>query len=260
MVMSDTLQNVKHEQTQIEQISAAINELSTTSQEVSDKAIMAEEETRKSQSNVEDGKLTLDKNISLTNDINASVTETATLVDELRQFAVKIGSVTEVITSISEQTNLLALNAAIEAARAGEAGRGFAVVADEVRNLASKTQSSTISIQDLISDLQTQSEKANNNMTQNVELIQESVLLADQVKASFDEISSAIESISDINTLVATASQQQTSVTEDISVNSTQTFDLVQQNVSAVNQTLMASSELAQLAETQKDELAFFKV
>jgi len=97
-------------------------------------------------------------------------------------------------------------------------------------------------------------------MSQNVELIEQSVLLADQVKASFEDISKAVESISDINTLVATASQEQFCVTEDISKNVTQAFDLVQQNVAAVDETLQASAELAQMAEEQKKELAFFRV
>jgi len=259
-IMNSTKSNSQDEMAQVEQISTAINELSSTSQEVSSKAVMAEDEARKANENVTSGKLTLEKNIQLTSDINTSVTDTAIIVKELKDFSDEIGSVTEVIKTISEQTNLLALNAAIEAARAGEYGRGFAVVADEVRNLASKTQESTVSIQAIIEKLQIQSEKANNNMTQNVELIEQSVLLADQVKASFEDISRAVESISDINTLVATASQQQFCVTEDISKNVTQAFDLVQQNVSAVDETLQASSELAQMAEEQKKELAFFRV
>ena len=258
--MDSTKSNSQDEMAQVEQISTAINELSSTSQEVSSKAVMAEDEARKANENVANGKLTLEKNILLTSDINTSVTDTAQIVKELKDFSDEIGSVTEVIKTISEQTNLLALNAAIEAARAGEYGRGFAVVADEVRNLASKTQESTVSIQAIIEKLQTQSERANSNMTQNVELIEESVLLADQVKASFEDISRAVESISDINTLVATASQQQFCVTEDISKNVTQAFDLVQQNVAAVDETLQASAELAQMAEEQKKELAFFRV
>jgi len=258
-IMGNTKSNSQDEMAQVEQISTAINELSSTSQEVSSKAVMAEDEARKANENVANGKLTLEKNILLTSDINNSVTDTAIIVKELKDFSDEIGSVTEVIKTISEQTNLLALNAAIEAARAGEYGRGFAVVADEVRNLASKTQESTVSIQAIIEKLQTQSEKANSNMTQNVELIEESVLLADQVKASFEDISHAVESISDINTLVATASQQQFCVTEDISKNVTQAFDLVQQNVAAVDETLQASTELAQMAEEQKKELAFFR-
>lgn len=260
VIMKDTKSNSQEELAQVEQISTAINELSSTSQEVSNKAVMAEDETRKARENVGNGKQTLEKNISLTSDINASVTDTAEIVEELRSFAVEIGSVTDVINSVSEQTNLLALNAAIEAARAGEHGRGFAVVADEVRNLASKTQESTVSIQEIIEKLQSQSERANDNMAKNVELIEESVVLSDHVKASFEDISAAVESISEINALVATASQQQHCVTEDISKNTTQAFDLVQENVAAVDETLQASSELAQMAETQKSELEFFKV
>jgi methyl-accepting chemotaxis protein len=259
-VMDDTQKNALNELAQMEQIATAINELSSTSQEVSNKAVQAEEETRKAQESVTSGKLTLENNITLTNDIDASVADTAKIFEELKQFAFEIGSVTEVINNISDQTNLLALNAAIEAARAGEQGRGFAVVADEVRSLASKTQESTINIQEIIEKLQSQSEKANKNMSENVGLIQKSVLLADHIKASFEEVSSAVQSISDINMLVATASEQQYCVTEDISKNTTQTFDLVHQNVSAIEQTLQASLELSQLAESQKSELSFFRV
>ncbi|WP_435234787.1 methyl-accepting chemotaxis protein [Psychromonas sp. PT13] len=259
-VMNDTLKNMESEKLQVELISTAINELSSTSQEVSRKAVNAEEETKNSLETIDNSKVTLEKNINLTNEISNSVNETAMMVDELRKFSIDIGTVTDVIKGISEQTNLLALNAAIEAARAGEAGRGFAVVADEVRALASKTQSSTISIQDIIQKLQAQSEKASANMVQNVNLIEGSVELADQVKASFEDIAKAINAISEINALVATASIEQTNVTEDISKNTTQAYDLVQQNVSAINQTLQATEELAKLAQTQKDDLKFFKI
>ncbi|QFT12784.1 methyl-accepting chemotaxis protein [Vibrio sp. THAF190c] len=260
VIMKETKFNAQEELSQVEQISTAINELSSTSLEVSQQAIAAEEEAKKAKDNVESGKETLEKNIALTSSIDTSINESANIVNELRQFAMDIGSVIDVINSISEQTNLLALNAAIEAARAGEYGRGFAVVADEVRSLASKTQDSTISIQEIIEKLQKQSEIAQNNMVHNVELIEQSVQLADNVKASFERIESSAESISDINAMVATASQEQFSVTEDISKNTTAAFDLVQQNVSGVNETLQASAELAKLAETQKSELGFFKV
>ncbi|MBW8190501.1 methyl-accepting chemotaxis protein [Neiella marina] len=260
VVMTETLRNMEQEKLQVEQISTAINELSSTSQEVSSKAINAEEQTREGLSRLNIGKATLEKNIALSGDINSSVAATADIINELRKFSIEIGSVLEVINGISEQTNLLALNAAIEAARAGDAGRGFAVVADEVRALASKTQQSTVSIQDIISKLQDQSAKASDNMTHNVELIEDSVVLADQVKASFEDISQAIEAISEINALVATASQEQTSVTDEISRSTTEAFDLVRQNAAAINQTLQASAELAQLAQNQQDELTFFKV
>ena len=259
-IMADTKVNSQDELSQVEQISTAINELSATSQDVSEKAVLAENQTTAAHENVVKGKETLEKNIALTREINSSVSNTAEMVHELKAFAVEIGSVTDVIKTISEQTNLLALNAAIEAARAGEYGRGFAVVADEVRNLASKTQESTVSIQGIIEKLQLQSEKANDNMVKNVQLIEDSVLLADYVKASFEDISAAVESISEVNSLVATASQQQFCVTEDVSKNTTQVFDLVKKNVEAMDETLQASSDLSRMAEEQESELGFFKV
>ncbi|MCC9650232.1 methyl-accepting chemotaxis protein [Vibrio sp. MA64] len=260
VIMNDTKHNAQKELSQVEQISTAITELSSTSQEVSQQALVAEEEARKAKENVESGKQTLEQNIALTGSIASAVNESTNIVDELRQFAIEIGSVTEVINSISEQTNLLALNAAIEAARAGEYGRGFAVVADEVRSLASKTQESTVSIQEIIEKLQKQSVRAHDDMAQNLELIEQSVQLADSVKALFEDISRSVESISDINAMVATAAQEQFNVTEDISKNTTLAFELVQQNVSGVDETLQASSELAKLAEAQKSELNFFKI
>jgi len=259
-IMNNTIENIKEEKLQMEQISTAIYELSSTSQEVSRNAVHAEDETKNSLNTLESSKKTLEKNMVLTNDISISVSETSSIVQELRSFSMEIGTVTEVIKGISDQTNLLALNASIEAARAGEAGRGFAVVADEVRALALKTQSSTLNIQEIINKIQTQSEEASTNMTKNVDLIAGSVELAGQLKASFEDISSGINSISEINALVATASLEQTSVTEDISKNATQAYDLVQQNASSSNQILKASERLAELAKAQKIELEFFKV
>ncbi|MUL16066.1 methyl-accepting chemotaxis protein [Aliivibrio fischeri] len=260
VVMEITANNSQHELAQVEEISTAISELSSTSKEVTTNATHAEEEAQSAINNVDIGKQHLENSMSLTRSINDSVQQTASMIEELRANTVNIGEVTNVISSISDQTNLLALNAAIEAARAGEQGRGFAVVADEVRNLAAKTQQSTQHIQEIISKLQSQSEKANNNMIENVTLIQQSVVLAEDVKLSFNDIENSVQAISDINTLVATASQEQYSVTEDIAKNTTRTFDLVNENVSSIHQTQLVSQELAKLAEQQKSEIALFKL
>jgi methyl-accepting chemotaxis protein len=184
----------------------------------------------------------------------------ATMIEELKNNAHDIGEVTSVISSISDQTNLLALNAAIEAARAGEQGRGFAVVADEVRSLAAKTQKSTQNIQDIIAKLQAQSEKANDNMISNVTAIHQSVDLSKNVKSSFEGIAESVRSISNINSLVAAASQEQNKGTEDIALNTTSALDLINENVAAVSQTQQASQDLAVLAMKQSEELSFFTV
>ena len=259
-VMGDTKSNAQRELSEMEQISTAINELASTSEEVSQQAVLAEDGAQQAKTNVEKGKQALDKNIQLTHSISTAITESVDIVNELRRFAIEIGSVTDVINSISEQTNLLALNAAIEAARAGEHGRGFAVVADEVRTLASKTQESTVNIQGIIEKLQLQSEKAQQNMEHNVGLIDESVNYINDVNTYFNDIEKAVVAISDVNALVATAAQEQFSVTESISKNATHAFDLVQNNVGSVDETLQASTELSKLAEDQKQELAYFRV
>ena len=260
IVMQNTASNAQYELAQVEEISHAISELSTTSREVTSNAVHAEEEVSKAIDSVSQGNKTLDESILLTQKINESVQQTASMIAELKTNAMDIGEVTAVISSISDQTNLLALNAAIEAARAGEYGRGFAVVADEVRNLASKTQESTQSIQEIIAQLQAQSERANDNMISNVELIQELVALSENVKSSFGYIENSVQSISKMNALVASTSQEQFTLTERIGLNVSNTFDLVNQNVAAINQTQQSAKELSQLAVSQKKELEFFKV
>ncbi|SHO55726.1 methyl-accepting chemotaxis protein [Vibrio quintilis] len=259
-VMNQAAVTAEEELREIESVSTAVSELSSTSREVSANATMAEERAQTAIGSVQEGHQGLDSAIRLTEMIDHSVTETASMIEQLRSDAMNIGQVTGVISDISEQTNLLALNAAIEAARAGETGRGFAVVADEVRVLAGKTHSSTQTIQEIIDQLQVQSEKVSNNMTENVKVIQQSVELSAQIKASFDAIVGSVQDISEVNTLVASASNEQFSVTSDVAENATRTFDLVSQNVGAVGKTLEAAQHLAALAERQKSSLAFFRL
>ena len=259
-VMSETEANAQNEQSQVEQIATAINELSSTASEVSQNAANAESAASDATSKVSEGANALDSSDEIFGKVANSVDETSKIVHHLQEYSVEIGTVVEVINSISEQTNLLALNAAIEAARAGEQGRGFAVVADEVRSLAAKTQQSTIDIQEIISKLQAQANDANDFMQSNLLLTEESRTYSAQLREAFSSITQSVQLISDMNTQVATASEEQSGVTQDISQNVSHTFDLVHQNVSGIKESKKASEELSSLAERQKELLSFFKL
>lgn len=259
-VMNDTESNARQELSQMEQIATAINELSSTASEVSQNTANAENAAGDATLQVKDGANALDSTDEITQKVISSVDETSRIVNQLQEYSVEIGTVVEVINSISEQTNLLALNAAIEAARAGEQGRGFAVVADEVRSLAAKTQQSTIDIQEIISKLQSQANDASDFMQSNLVLTEESSNYSKQLRSAFSSITNSVQLISDMNTQVATASEEQSGVTQDISQNVSFTFDLVHQNVAGIQQSQKASEELASLAERQKELLGFFKL
>lgn len=259
-VMSQTEGNAQQELSQMEQIATAINELSSTANEVSHNAASAENAATGATSNVKEGGVSLDASDDISRKVEDSIEETSNIVNQLQEYSVEIGTVIEVINSISEQTNLLALNAAIEAARAGEQGRGFAVVADEVRSLAAKTQQSTVDIQEIISRLQAQAKDANQFMQSNLSLAVESRHYSEQLRIAFASITESVGLISDMNTQVATASEEQSGVTQDISQNVSLTFDIVHQNVSGIEQSKQASEELSSLAAKQKDLLSFFKI
>ncbi len=258
MNQSDT--NSQNMLSQVEQVATALNEMSSTALEMSQNAVHAEAAASEAISSVETGNQSLTESDEISAKIGDSLKEATSLVNQLKVYSSEIGSVIEVINSISEQTNLLALNAAIEAARAGEAGRGFAVVADEVRNLASKTQKSTIDIQEIISKLQAQAEKADQFMQANTSLIDESQKIAQTVREAFQGITQSVSTISDVNSLVATAATEQSSVTDEISGNISATLDMVNQNVTGIAASTAASQDLAGESENQKQLLSFFHV
>ena len=252
--------NSLNELSSVEQIATAATELSSTARDVADNAQRAEQSAMEANDIIQLSHGTLKNSTDTTEEISESISETQTVVNLLREHSERISSVVEVIKNISEQTNLLALNAAIEAARAGEQGRGFAVVADEVRALAGKTQQSTIDIQEIIAQLQDQSKQADESMVKNVELMRLTKSTTDELAQSFHSISEKVLSISEVNAIVATASEEQSAVTTDISTQLENMNVLVQQNIEGIDQSAQANQSVVEVTKELNSELSFFKL
>ncbi|NUW68035.1 methyl-accepting chemotaxis protein [Vibrio coralliilyticus] len=244
----------------VEQVSTAACELSSTASEVSNSAAHADKMAKATMDVVNSGANVLGQTSRINSDVSNAMSEAANIVNELRGHSEQINSVIEVINSISEQTNLLALNAAIEAARAGEQGRGFAVVADEVRSLAKRTQSSTVDIQNIITQLQSQSQKADEYMVSNTKLVQESQMMMGELSESFAAIREQVTQISEMNTAVSTASGEQSSVTQDINQRIEGINETVRSNVDSAEKTQVANTVISEQTAQLKQVLSFFKL
>lgn len=232
-----------------DQISAAMQEMSNTAQEVSSHATSAADLANNANSAANDAVTNMRQAQSQINKLAEQVEDTVDTVKKLAEDTNNVGTVLSVIRGIAEQTNLLALNAAIEAARAGEQGRGFAVVADEVRSLASKTQESTEEIEGIIESVQSGAKNTVEVMATSREITSESANMFNVASEKLDLISGSINEINSINIQVATAAEDQTKVAEDITRNTDQVASLVEQTAVSAKTTLNTAEKAGELAE-----------
>jgi len=234
-----------HEQFErTDQVATAMTEMSATAQEVARHAAQAAQAADDADRHAQEGDKVMQSTMKTISLMRNEIGNTANVIQRLETDSVRIGKVLEVIRGIAEQTNLLALNAAIEAARAGEAGRGFAVVADEVRTLAQRTAVSTAEINQIIDSVQTGASDAVLAIQGGQARSEESVEQVNNASSTLQRITSAVEAIRDMNRQIATAAEEQTSVAEDISRNLTEITAIASTNQDNVKRTQSASNDL----------------
>ena len=247
-VTEESSRGLQRQNGEVEQAATAVNEMTAAVEEVARNAASASESAQQSKQSASVGTARVTETVNAIHSLADTVSNTSEQIVELAQKAQNIASVVDVIRGIAEQTNLLALNAAIEAARAGEQGRGFAVVADEVRALAARTQTSTLEIEQMIGGIQTGSDSAVQAMQRSRDEATSTLKIASEAGAALDEIARSITEINERNFLIATASEEQAQVARSVDHNLVSIRDLSIQSSAGAHQTASAAQEVSRLA------------
>ncbi|KPX48470.1 Methyl-accepting chemotaxis protein [Pseudomonas syringae pv. helianthi] len=259
-VTEQTSAGVNSQKNETDQVATAMHEMSATVQEVARNAEQASHAAVNASKEAREGDGVVSKAVAQIERLATEVKHSKSAMDELKSESNKIGGVLDVIKAVAEQTNLLALNAAIEAARAGEAGRGFAVVADEVRSLAQRTQTSTEEIAALISGLHTRTTQVATILDNSQALTENSVELTRNAGASINNMTQAISTIETMNHQIAAAAEEQSAVAEEINRSVLNVRDISEQTASASEETAASSVELARLGVHLQSLVSRFKV
>lgn len=245
---------------QTAQVATAMEEMNATVIEVAKNSQQVSESARSAQNIAVNGGSVVEQAITAMQEVAESTSVTADTIRKLGRSSEEIGTIVSVINDIADQTNLLALNAAIEAARAGEQGRGFAVVADEVRKLAERTTKATKEISGMISTIQTETGTAVEAMAEGTAKVENGVHLANQAGDALKQIVTGVENVTDMISHIATSAEEQSSTTDEISRNMDSIAEVAKSNVSAIGEVANATNEMARLATELKDLVSNFRI